>query len=536
MTYGVVVAPQPEAVEVGAETLRRGGNCVDAAVACAFAQGVVDPQMAGIGGFGTMQVYLPDLGVHENIDFYARAPAATREDQWADLVEGETRDGFGFILKGHVNDIGYQSVAVPGSLKGYWKAHASYGRLPWRAIVEPAVALARDGFAIRPHMHTYWTADESKLGRINMIRKLGFSEEGRALYFNPDGGLKRPGEILRNPGLAACLETIARSGVDPFHRGDIARMIARDFSENGGLLTEEDLNDYEARRTEPVWSSYRGLRLATCPPPGGGIVLIELLNILENFDLRRLGHNTPQYLHVLAEAMKLVTIDKEAFAGDPAFNSVPVERFLSKAYAAKLANRIRNGPLVHVERLETNVEAADTTHIVVEDEHGGLVSMTHSLGYPSGVITSGLGFMYNGCMNVFDPRPGRQSSLAPGKSRFSAMAPTILFDDSGPVLVVGAPGGTAITMAIAQSIVNCVDFGMTLGEAVAAPRISATSNVVDVVNRIPRYVTDELERQGHRIARSHLSYTLGAVHGIERRNGRWIGAADPARDGMALEV
>lgn len=162
--------------------------------------------------------------------------------------------------------------------------------------------------------------------------------------------------------------------------------------------------------------------------------------------------------------------------------------------------------------------------------------MTHSLGYPSGVITSGLGFMYNGCMNIFDPRPGRQSSLAPGKSRQTAMAPTLLFRDGEPVLVTGAPGGTAITMAIAQSIVNFLDFDMTMLEAVSAPRISATSNVVDVVNRIPRYVTDELERKGHRIARSHQSYTFGAVHAIERRHGKWIGAADPARDGMALEV
>ncbi len=536
MTHGTIVAPQPEAVEVGALALKQGGNSVDAAVACAFAQGVVDPQMAGIAGFGTMQVYLPDRGIHECIDFHARAPSATTETQWADLIEGETRDGFGFILKGWVNDLGYQSVAVPGSLRGYWDAHARYGLLPWKDIVAPSIALARDGFAIRPHMHTYWRANEQKLGRVNMIDKLRFSEEGRALYFDAEGRLKEPGSILRNPSMASCLTTIAEDGGDSFYSGGIAETIATDFARHGGKLCLQDLRDYRTRRSEPVWGSYRGFELSSSPPPGGGIVLIELLNILENFDLKSLGHNSPEYLHILAEAMKLATIDKDLFAGDPAHSDVPVDRFCSKGHAAGLADRIRKGPLVQVERLGSPLESVDTTHTSVIDEHGGVVAMTHSLGYPSGVITSGLGFMYNGCMNIFDPRPGRQSSLAPGKSRLTAMAPTLLFKDGEPILVTGAPGGTAITMAIAQSIVNFLDFGMTMFEAVSAPRISATSNVVDVVNRIPRYVTDELERMGHKIARSQQSYTLGAVHAIERRNGKWIGAADPARDGMALEV
>lgn len=536
MTHGIVVAPQPEAVEVGALALKRGGNCIDAAIACAFAQGVVDPQMAGIAGFGTMQVYLPDRGMHENIDFHARAPLATSEDQWADLIEGETRDGFGFILKGRVNDLGHRSVAVPGSLRGYWEAHSSYGVLPWKDVVLPSVALARDGFAIRPHMHTYWRANEQKLGRVNLVEKLGFSAEGRSLYFDAEGNLKEPGTILKNPAMANCLAAIAEDGVETFYSGEIARAIAQDFAQHRGTLTLEDLQGYHTRRSAPLWSSYRGFDLSTCRPPGGGIVLIELLSILENFDLKVLGHNSSEYLHILAEAMKLATVDKDNLAGDPEFGDVPIETFCDKARAEKLAQRIRNGPLVRVDRLRAPNEAADTTHISVVDEFGGIVSMTHSLGYPSGVITQGLGFMYNGCMSVFDPRPGRTGSLQAGKSRFTAMAPTILFDKGDPFLVAGAPGGTAISMAIAQTILNVVDFGMPITEAVAAPRISATSGVVDVVNRIPRFVTDELERKGHVIARSHLSYTLGAVHALQKHAGHWVGGADPARDGMALEV
>ncbi|MDF2368570.1 gamma-glutamyltransferase [Sneathiella sp.] len=536
MTHGLIVAPQPEAVEAGALIMMKGGNCVDAAVACAFAQGVVDPQMCGIGGFGTLQVYLPKLDVHEILNFHAQAPAATKEDQWADLIEGETRDGFGFILKGRVNDLGYQAVAVPGSLKGYWDIHSAYGKLSWQDIIEPAITLAREGFTIRPHMHTYWRSNESKLGRVDMIEKLRFSEDSRTLYFNEKGELKEQGSVIKNPGLAQSLSVIAEQGADAFYDGPLTERIVDDFANNGGLLSREDLHSYQTKTTAPLWGSYRGLDIATNTPPGGGLMVLEILNILENFDLSALKHNSAEYLHLVAEAMKIATIDKEKFIGDPDFIDVPVDRLNSKSYAKECADRIRKGPLVHVERYSGPEESKDTTHITAMDETGGIVTMTHTLGYPSGAITTGLGFMYNGSMNIFDPRPGRPGSLAPGKSRFSAMAPTILFDKGEPMLALGAPGGTAITMAIAQVILNVVDFGMSITDAVAAPRISATSDVIDLVNRIPHFVTDELEAMGHKIDRSYQSYTLAAVHAIQIKDGKWIGGADPARDGMPLEV
>ena len=213
-----------------------------------------------------------------------------------------------------------------------------------------------------------------------------------------------------------------------------------------------------------------------------------------------------------------------------------LDRLCDKGYAKGLAQRIRRGEKAHVERLGAAAESPGTTHVSAVDEAGNAVSMTHSLGGSSGVITDGLGFMYNNCMGVFDPRPGRTGSIAPGKSRFTAMSPTFVFDGDDLVLNLGAPGGTHITMGVMQVIVNIIDFGMSMPDAVAAPRCSATSDLIDVSNRIPRFVTSVLEEQGYEVARSHASYAFARVHGIKIDDGRWRGGADPAADGVALSV
>lgn len=535
MTRGMIVAPQPEAVEAGAETLRRGGNAVDAAIACALVQGVVDPMMAGIAGFGSLHLYLPRRGVHTLIDFHGRAPAAARPDMWADLVEGETRDGFGFILRGRVNDVGYQSITVPGSLKAYWEAQTELGAMTWKEVVQPAIGHADAGFVVRPHVHGFWT-EQDALGRADTIDRLRFSEAGRRIYFTPAGELHRLGARVRNADMARTLRRIAEGGADAFYSGEIAKEIAADMERHGGLLTLEDLASYRTTRTEPLWSTYRGHRVATNRPPGGGVMLLEMLNVLEPFDLHALGHNSPGYLRVVAEAMKRATIDKDAHVGDPAFVAVPLDRLIDKRHAVALADEIRRGVQARVPRLGGAVESRNTTHVSVVDADGNAVSMTHSLGMPSGVITDGLGFMYNGCMGVFDPRPGRAGSIAPGKSRFSAMCPSIVFRGDDPYVVIGAPGGAHIAIGVLQALLNVIDFGMSMPDSVAAPRFSATSDVIDVSNRIPAYVTRELEAMGYTVARSHLSYLFAAVHGIKIDGRRWEGGADPGRDGMALAV
>ena len=532
---GIIVAPQPEAVEAGALVLARGGNAVDAALACAFVQGVVDPLMTGIAGFGTMQIYMPGKGVHTNLDFHGRCPSATTPDMWADLLEGETRDGFGFILRGKINDAGYASVAIPGSLRAFEEALRDFGTFDWTDILAPAIDWARRGSVVRPHVHAMWHQKESKFGRVDMLDKLAMSRTGREIYFRTDGSPKEQGETIVNLDLARTLERISLEGADLFYRGEFAERIDADMRANGGLLRLQDLKAFRTVRTDPIRGTYRGLNISSSAPPGGGVLLVEMLNILETEEIVSLGHNSPDYLCLLAEAMKAAAFDKENSVGDPAFVDVPVARLISKDHANAIAEGFRSGKKISIPRLQSK-ESQNTTHVCVVDAAGNAVSLTHSLGTASGVITDGLGFMYNSCMSVFDPRPGRSGSLAPGKARFTSMAPTMVFRGDTPEIVVGSPGGAHISGAIVQSIVNVVDFGMSPFEAVAAPRISATSNVVDVSNRIPRYVTDELERRGHPIARSFQGFAFGAPHMLCRNNGNWTGGADPQRDGMALAV
>jgi gamma-glutamyltranspeptidase/glutathione hydrolase len=316
----------------------------------------------------------------------------------------------------------------------------------------------------------------------------------------------------------------------------MAQEMVADIQAHGGHLTLEDFASYRTVRAEPLWGEYRGCRVATNQPPGGGIMILEMLNILDHFDLGAMKHNSPEYIRTVAEAMKYATIDKDTRVGDPEFVDVPVDEILSKDYAAGLARQISRGDISNVVRIESGQESRDTTHICVIDADGNAVTMTHSLGMPSGVVTDGLGFMYNGCISVFDPRPGRAGSLLPGKRRFTGMSPTIVFKGDDPFIIIGAPGGTFITMGILQGILNVIDFGMNMFEAVSAPRFTANSNTIDVSNRIPRFVTKELEQMGYPIARNYLSYAFAGVHGIRLMDGRLDGGADPGRDGMALAV
>jgi gamma-glutamyltranspeptidase/glutathione hydrolase len=535
MTHGMVVAAQPEAAEAGAQALLDGGNAVDAAIACAFVQTVVDPQMSGLAGFGSMQIYMPGQGVHEFIDFPGRAPAAATPEMWEHLAEAETEDGFGFVLAGRVNDLGYQAVTAPGSLRAFHEALTRHGRLAWKDVIAPAIAFAEDGFPVRFHMVDFWTRQDTG-GLVPHIERLRLTATGRLLYFDADGDLLRPGDRLCNPDMAWTLRRIADDGIDVFYEGEIAEAIAADMATHGGLLTMDDLRDYRPDDNEPLWGSYRGHRISTSRPPGGGVMVLEMLNMLEGFDLASMGHNSPEYIRVVAEAMKRATVDKDAHVGDPKFVDVPLDRLLDKDYAATHTEAIRRDDIAHVPRFGADPEPEDTTHVSVVDGDGNAVTLTHSLGTPSGAITEGLGFMYNGCMGVFDPRPGRTGSIAPGKARFSSIAPTIVFTDDAPYLVLGAPGGTYIAMGILQVILNVIDFGMSIAEAVAAPRFCATSDVVDVVNRIPRYVTREVEAKGYAVRRSHRSYHFAGVHAILIDDGALSGAADPGRDGVALLV
>ena len=533
---GVISAPQPEAVEAGADVLRDGGSAVDAAVACALVQTAVDPLMCGVAGFGSMHVYLPEQRIHRILDFHGRAPRAVRPDMWADLVRGEAEDGFGFLLEGAVNEIGYQSITTPMTLRALDDALARFGSRDLPNLLEPAIAWCEDGFQVRPHVGAYWNEKPSS-GRVAHIEYLTRFEAVRKIYARTDGAIPTVGETLRNPDMGRTYRRVAERGADDFHTGEIADRIVADMVRGGGLLTAEDLASAAPIETAPLWGTYRGHRIATNRPPGGGVMVVEMLNILEHFDLAAMGHNSPEYVSVVSEAMKIATVDKDTRVGDPRFVDTPVEELTSKEYGARMAERIRRGEKTHVPRLNAGGrESTDTTHVSVVDGDGNCVSLTHSLGRPSGVVTEGLGFMYNGCMGVFDPRPGRAGSLAPGKARFTAMCPTILFDADGPWYVVGAPGGTFITMGVLQAILNVVDFRMGAQESVSAPRFCTTSDTIDVTNRILRRTQRALEDMGYPVRRSAQSFQFAGVHALRRTAGGWEGGADPGRDGMALVV
>jgi gamma-glutamyltranspeptidase/glutathione hydrolase len=536
MTRGMVCAPQPEAVEAGAVALRRGGNAIDAAIACALVQGVVDPLMTGIAGVGTSQVVVPGENLHRCYSFLGHVPAAARPDMWSDRLESENADGYGFRLRGRVNEVGHQSVITPASLAAYHHIAALHGSMDWRDLVAPAIEHAERGRVVRPHVLAYITQEDAHLGRLNNIERLRHGEASRRLFFDASGNLPRLGAVLPNPDLARTLARIAAHGAAEMHGGgETAQRIAADMRANDGLITEADLAASRVATLEPLWCSYRRYRIAAASLPSSGLMVLIMLRILEHFALHELGHNTPEYLRVLAETMKYATQDRLEHFGDPEFVRVPVDDLLAAERAADRAERIRRGERCELVRVGRG-EPSSTTHVSTIDEHGNAVTMTHTLGPVSGVVTEGLGFLHNACMAIFDPRPGRPASIAPGRSYQSSIAPVIVFDSDAPCVVVGAPGATHIPLAVLQVLVNVLDFGMDMAQAVSAPRISVTSEAIDVSNRIPRFVTDPLASGGYRIRRSPLSYAFAGVHGIQIRGGRWIGGADPGRDGMALEV
>lgn len=528
----MIVAPQPEAAEAGAVALAAGGSAVDAVLACAFTQGVVDPLMCGVAGLGLIQVHDPRSGATTVLEALSVCPAAATATMWEGRYQGICADGYGYRVEGFVNERGHSAVTTPGILRLFEAAHARWGRLAWRRLFEAAIGHAEGGWMIRPHVHTMMSANETAVGRLPYADKLALTPDGRALYLRPDGTPKRPGEMVHNPALAETLGQIAEGGAAVFQEGAIAARIAADMAAHGGLLTHADLAAFRVQETPPLRVRFRDHVISTPAPPGGGVVLAQMLNILARFDLAAMGHNSARYIHVVSEAMRVALADREAHIGDPAFHPPPLDRLLSDGYADEIAARIRAGTRAAPQ--QAGVEPPGTTTVSAVDAEGLVATLTHTLGTPSGVIVPGSGFMLNGAMNWYDPRPGRPGSIAPGKKRFSSMAPTIVFDAAGrAVATLGAPGGAWIGIALAQVILNLLEFGMGMQEAVLAPRFAATRPELDLSNRIPRAVQAELEAMGHKVVRAFHSYPFAAPHGIALWDGL-EGGADPQRDGMAL--
>ena len=503
--------------------MRRGGNAVDAAVTCAFVQGVMDPQMCGIGGCGVMLVHSPQRG-DALLEFYATAGARVREDQWEKLFIREAADRYGYVLEGWVNDVGYQSVGVPGTVAGLHEALTRFGTISWDQAIAPAIPLARGGIPVSGYMHGYWTTDYGP-DVVPNAQRIQSTEAAKAIYTH-EGKLYAIGERFVQADYAHTLERLAREGPDTFYRGEIADAIAADFEARGGFITKKDLADYRVNVTEPLRGSYRGLAVSAAGPPAGGLTLLQMLNFLEGYDVGAGGWPSTESARLLVEAMAWAVADRDLHVADPRFVDIPTGALADKEYAAKAREAVAAGASAH--------DRSDTTHLCVVDDAGIAVSLTHTLGSASGVVTPGLGFGYNNYMNCFDPRPGKPNSVLPGKTRVTMMTPTMVFENGRLRVCVGAPGGTKIVTGILQVLVNILDHHMSPVEAVSAPRVDFQGDVVQAEARIPSAVCDGLSGLGYRVNRRTLNYDSYFSRPqviVASDSGALRGASDPRKDG-----
>jgi len=462
----MVVSQNALASKVGVDVLKDGGNAIDAAVATAFAMAVTHPTAGNIGGGGFI-VYRPASGEPEAYDFREMAPAKASPDMFL-------RDG---RYDEQLHHYSHLSVGVPGSVAGLYLAWQEKGRLPWKRLLEPAIKLARDGFEVSQGL------SDSLRTILPRMQKYPAS----VAQFSKQGIPYEPGDILRQPDLARTLERIASQGPAGFYEGETAELIEKEMAANGGLITGEDLKNYKAHRRTPVRGRYRGVEVISMPPPSsGGTVLLEMLNILELFDLDKLQFGSAAQLHLVIETMRRAYADRARYLGDPEANpDMPVARLISKEYAAGLARTIRKDAASKSTptSFEWPPESESTTHISVVDSERNAVALTYTLeaGYGSRIVVPGAGFLLNNEMGDFNAGPGlttegglvgTEPNLAgPGKRMLSSMTPTILARNGKLFMVTGSPGGRTIINTVLQTIVNVVDFGMTVQQAVDAPRI-----------------------------------------------------------------
>jgi gamma-glutamyltranspeptidase/glutathione hydrolase len=523
--------------------LAGGGNAADALVTAALVQGVTDPHRSGLGGFGCATVYWSGetadggRGRALAVGFHGRAGSLARPDAWQSLFEHPAPDGFGYVIKGKANDVGYQSITTPGMLAGLAAIHRRFGRLPWRGLVERAVPYAEEGILVGPGLAEFWIRP-GLYGRVSTRDRLGCTAAGRAICLKPDGATYKAGEFLVQKDLARTYRRLAAGGPEEFYQGAISAEIGADWERNGALTTSEDLRRYLPSEEEPLAGTYRGLTVLTSPLPGGGPSLLQALKLIEEIPLEvlrpggGLPHSSPRAIDLLARIFKAVWADRLENHGDPRFGSLSAEALLSPGYLEKLRSAARTA--VPVPRA---ADAGGTTQLTILDAEGNAVSYSHSLGYGSGVFTPGLGFMYNNCMSGFDPIPGSVNSIAPGKARSTAVAETIILKDGRPFLVLGSPGGARITAALAQVIVGVVDCGLTAAEAVLAPRFDAyAERTLFLESRFPTDLVADLRKRGWEVSQSPKPFGMvGRVYAIEvREGGQPIGAVDPGEPGAAV--
>jgi gamma-glutamyltranspeptidase / glutathione hydrolase len=466
--HGMVVAADPIAARVGEKILEAGGNAIDAAVATGFALAVTYPGAGNIGGGGFMVVRFAD-GRTAAFDYRERAPRAATRSMYLDSA--------GTFLS-EKSTFGHLASGVPGSVSGMLEALERFGTMKRGRVIAPAIALAKDGFALNEHL-----ASGLKSMNPSFVKFPGSRRS-----FTNNGAPYQSGHVWKQPELAQTLTLIAQKGRDGFYRGRTADLLVAEMRRGKGLITHEDLESYAPVVRDCVRGTYRGYEVISMPPPSsGGIALIQLLNLLEPYDLRAAGWNSARTVHLMAESMRRVYADRAEYLGDPDFYSVPQTGLISKRYASELRSKIDT---LHAVKSETvshgnpsRYESNETTHYSVIDKDGNCVSVTTTLNgaYGSCVTVEGAGFLLNNEMDDFSAKPGtpniyglvgnEANAIEPGKRMLSSMAPTILVKEGKPFMVIGAPGGSTIITTVLQTIVNVIDFNMNIREAVDAPRI-----------------------------------------------------------------
>jgi len=540
--HAMVVSLHELASRAGVEMMQAGGNAVDAAVATGFALAVVHPQAGNLGGGGFLLLRKAN-GEVRFIDFREKAPAAATQNMYLDAQ--------GNVIA-HASMNGYQAIGVPGPVAGLVYAEKTYGKLSLDKVIAPAIRLARDGFPLA------WEDAEDL--RDEDLAKFPTSKR----IFQRDGKYYLPGEILKQPELARTLERIAKSP-DDFYHGAMARELAAAVAKGGGLITADDLAHYEVKEREPIRGTYRGYDIISVPPPSsGGIALVEVLNILEGFDLAKLGNRSAQTIHLTVEAFRRAFYDRAEFLGDPDFAKIPVPQLIDKRYAEAWRESIdpnhasaskdlkRPSVFNELERVAglrpvAIHEQTNTTHFSVVDPEGNAIAVTTTLNDTLGsrVTAEGLGFLLNdemddfaskqGVPNAYGLIQGPANSIGPGKRPLSAMTPTIVLKDGKPFLVLGAEGGPTIITTVANILMGVVDLGLDIQEAVNAPRFHHQwlPDAIDVEDRLSPDTMNPLRSKGHKLNAQHFWGDAECIM-VDPKTGERLGASDGRNNGKAV--
>ena len=525
---GMVVSQRMIASEVGAEILKKGGNAVDAAVATGLALAVVLPRAGNLGGGGFMVVYLKEEDKTIAIDYREKAPSAATRDLFLDENGDYDRKKAQFSLL---------SAGVPGSVAGFHHALSNYGTLSWQEVLEPAIRLAEKGFVI-PHDLA------NTLASKRYRERLSSNPAAAKVFFKEDKGLYSAGEILIQKDLASTLKELSKNGPDAFYSGKIAQLIVEEMERNGGLITLEDLKNYNVAERQPLVGSYKGYEIVSMPPSSsGGTHLIQMLNMLEEFPLKEMGFGSADTIHILAEVMKRAYADRSKYLGDSDFYKVP-SSLTSKKYAISLNKDISLDKVTPSEDVSPGdpypYESPDTTHFSVMDSYGNAVSNTYTLNfsYGSGLMIPGTGMLINNEMDDFSSKPGtpngygllgsEANAIEGNKRPLSSMTPTIIFKDQKPYMVFGSPGGSRIITTVLQVALNVMEHEMNIAQAVHSPRIHHQwlPEVLMIEQGFGSDTEKLLESKGYRL---YPSSTMGSVQAIVKEGKYFYGSADPRR-------